>query len=410
MRSVASQPTLAGPEMSGNTDSLLLRRRTTTNKLFTDFQQSPLHDLNPIAQPGLTTRVTRNNTVGTSLDLIAEPWSRGNAEVLTVEGGYTPGLVAAAGTSLVGALLYGFHLGNMNSAAGAMRTDLGVPGGTGAPTPSQGVANDTAWGFAVSIFCLGALVGCSVVAPIADTIGRRRTILLKLSIFMLGSLLEALSVMPGCGTPPCTEAGLGFLLMLAGRAICGVACGATTVVVPMYLGEISPPHLRGALGTYFQLTCCTGILLAQILGLPAVFGHGHWWAAYLLLPLLPAVGQLVLQDRVVESPRWLASRTDAEAMQAQQVLAHLRGESVDSLAVIQELDMMQMSLGVASGPRGGGKGIGTMLVQPKTRKALLICVVCAIAQQVSGARTPGPMARLLVRLSAVLAHAHVRSG
>eukprot|EP00967_Tisochrysis_lutea_P046025 scaffold55839_cov23-Tisochrysis_lutea.AAC.2 len=382
MRSVASQPALTGPEMARNTDSLLIRRRTTTNKLFTDFQQSPLHDLNPIAQPGLTTRVTRNNTVGTSLDLIGEPWSPGNAEVMTVEGGYTPGLIAAAGTSVVGALLYGFHLGNMNSAATAMRADLGIPGGINAPTPEEGVANDTAWGFCVSIFCLGALLGCSVVAPIADTIGRRRTILFKLIIFMLGSLLEAASVLPAFRSTPCIGAGIGFFLMLGGRAVCGVACGATTVVVPMYLGEISPPHLRGALGTYFQLTCCTGILLAQILGLPAVFGHGHWWSMYLLLPLIPSGCQLLLQDRIVESPRWLASRSDKDAMQAQAVLAHLRGEEVDSLAVIQELDMMQMGSTVALGAPSGGQGIGRMLMQPKTRKALVICMVCAIAQQV----------------------------
>jgi MFS family permease len=419
MRAAASQPTLSGPELSGNTETLLLRRRTTTNKLFTDFQQSPLHDLNAIAQPGLTNRVTRNNTVGTSLDLINEPWSRGNAEVLTVEGGYTPGLVAAAATSLVGSFLYGFHLGNMNSAAGAMRIDLGVPGGDDA----QGVANDTAWGFAVSIFCLGAMVGCSVVAPIADSIGRRRTILLKLFIFLLGTALEVASVMPGCSSPPCTEAGLGFMLMLAGRFVVGMASGATTVVVPMYLGEISPPHLRGALGTYFQLTSCAGILLAQILGLPAVFGHGHWWAVYLMLPLLPILGQLVMQARLVESPRWLASRTESEALQAQKVLAQLRGEEEDSLSVVQELDMMQMNSNNATGSRGGG-GIGAMLVQPKTRKALIICVVCSFSQQVRAwrpgtrnrCRAPVPgecFARLCVRVflhgmaaDALPAHAH----
>jgi len=43
----------------------------------------------------------------------------------------------------------------------------------------------------------------------------------------------------------------------------------------------------------------------------------------------------IFQDRLVESPRWLASRSDAEALQAQAILAHLRGEAVGSLAVIQ---------------------------------------------------------------------------
>ena len=32
------------------------------------------------------------------------------------------------------------------------------------------------------------------------------------------------------------------------RVVTGVACGATTVIVPVYLGELAPPHLRGVLG------------------------------------------------------------------------------------------------------------------------------------------------------------------
>ena len=60
--------------------------------------------------------------MGASLDLIGDPWGADQADAITVDGGYTPGLVQAAGTAVVGALLYGFHLGNMNSAAAAVTT------------------------------------------------------------------------------------------------------------------------------------------------------------------------------------------------------------------------------------------------------------------------------------------------
>lgn len=40
--------------------------------------------------------------------------------------------------------------------------------------------------------------------------------------------------------------------------------GLTSGLVPMYVGEIAPTHLRGALGTLNQLAIVIGILVAQV--------------------------------------------------------------------------------------------------------------------------------------------------
>lgn len=45
----------------------------------------------------------------------------------------------------------------------------------------------------------------------------------------------------------------------------------------MYLTEISPVHLRGAVGTIYQLIIALSILISQILGLPEIFGTEHGW-------------------------------------------------------------------------------------------------------------------------------------
>lgn len=50
---------------------------------------------------------------------------------------------------VLGALCYGFNLGSMNTAAEAMRFNLGVPAGS--------ATGDSLWGFCVSVFCLGQL-------------------------------------------------------------------------------------------------------------------------------------------------------------------------------------------------------------------------------------------------------------
>lgn len=67
--------------------------------------------------------------------------------------------------------------------------------------------------------------------------------------------------------------------------------GLTSGLVPMYLGEIAPTHLRGALGTLNQLAIVSGILIAQVTG-PGLLGGwaGGWGSGYKLniLPSLPA--------------------------------------------------------------------------------------------------------------------------
>lgn len=55
-----------------------------------------------------------------------------------------------------------------------------------------------------------------------------------------------------------------FEMLILGRFIIGVYCGLTTGFVPMYVGEVSPTALRGALGTLHQLGIVVGILIAQV--------------------------------------------------------------------------------------------------------------------------------------------------
>ena len=96
--------------------------------------------------------------------------------------------------------------------------------------------------------------------------------------------------------------------MIAGRFVTGMACGATTVVVPMYLGEISPPELRGALGTSFQFTICISMCAAQVLGMGEFLGTPDGWPfgesrlLLLLLLLLLLMMMMMLLPITVSLP------------------------------------------------------------------------------------------------------------
>lgn len=55
-----------------------------------------------------------------------------------------------------------------------------------------------------------------------------------------------------------------FEMLIAGRFIVGLYSGLSTGFVPLYIEEISPTSLRGALGTLHQLGVVIGILMAQV--------------------------------------------------------------------------------------------------------------------------------------------------
>ena len=48
---------------------------------------------------------------------------------------------------------------------------------------------------------------------------------------------------------------------MSGRLGIGIACGLFTGLVPLYITEVAPVHLRGGLGTFNQLAVTSGILL-----------------------------------------------------------------------------------------------------------------------------------------------------
>ena len=110
----------------------LIRRVSTTDMLFMQHKESPLHDLAPVALPGLTSRVSRNNLTSLSLNELDAAFERvpDPESVMHVAGGFSRELVSAAGLAVICAWNYGFMLGSMNTASAAMRRTLGIASDT----------------------------------------------------------------------------------------------------------------------------------------------------------------------------------------------------------------------------------------------------------------------------------------
>ena len=91
---------------------------------------------------------------------------------------------------------------------------------------------------------LGAFVGSLVAGPISDTIGRKRVILASDFLFIVGSLVMANAE--------------SIAVLITGRIIIGLAIGVASMIVPVYLSEISPVRIRGRIVAIFILCVTAG--------------------------------------------------------------------------------------------------------------------------------------------------------
>ena len=110
--------------------------------------------------------------------------------------------------------------------------------------------------------------------------------------------------------------------LIPARLVIGFASGLSSVVVPVYLGEIAPPTLRGTLGTCTQFAMVIGILMSDIFAF-AFATDALWRWLYAITPIL-CLFQLSISPFLLESPRWLLSR-DEKSVEARIVIKQLRG-------------------------------------------------------------------------------------
>jgi MFS family permease len=100
-----------------------------------------------------------------------------------------------------------------------------------------------------AILSVGTFFGAIAAGDIADFVGRRTTIITGCLIFIVGCILETASTSIG--------------VMAAGRVIAGTGVGFISAIVILYMSEIAPKKVRGALVSGYQFCITIGILLAN---------------------------------------------------------------------------------------------------------------------------------------------------
>ncbi|XP_075213581.1 facilitated glucose transporter protein 1-like isoform X2 [Lycorma delicatula] len=272
---------------------------------------------------------------------------------------------AIAASAFGSAFQHGYNTGVVNAPEGLIEDWIYDIGRNRTGSSDQSSVT-LIWSVAVSIFCVGGMIGGAATGFVADKYGRKRGLLINNVFVLLAALLQGFSKWAG-----------SYEMIIAGRFFIGINSGLNAGLTPMYLAEISPLHLRGAVGTVYQLVVTISILASQILGLNTILGTEDRWPILLAMTIVPAIFQVFTLPVCPESPKFILVSKGKE-LEAQRALTWLRG----SLEVHDEMDEMRSEFeAMKLVPKVTLK---EMMVNSTLRIPLIISMMVMIAQQLSG--------------------------
>jgi sugar porter (SP) family MFS transporter len=216
-----------------------------------------------------------------------------------------------------GGIFFGYDSGYINGVAGTAGFYHSVEGSGASSLTSPHNS------LIVSILSAGTFFGALIAGDIAEWYGRRPTIIAGCFIYTIGVILQVAQT-----------SGLG--LIVAGRLIAGFGVGFVSAIIILYMSEVSPKRIRGALVSGYQFCVTIGLMLASIVDWATAnrtdtgsyripIGIQFAWAIIL------AVGLFLLP----ESPRYFVKKNEIE--KARNVLSRLRGQPANSEYIEAEL-------------------------------------------------------------------------
>lgn len=221
-------------------------------------------------------------------------------------------LIRAAFAGALAGLLFGFDTAVISGTTDSLVRVYGL-------SPSR-------LGVTVAIALLGTVISAISAGVIGQDLGGRTTLRLTAALYIVSAIGSCLA--------------LNWPMLLVARFIGGLAIGASSVVAPVYIAEISPAMWRGRMVGMFQINIVVGILLAYLsnyvvehLSLGAIE-----WRAEFGVAIIPAMLFFSMLFGIPQSPRWLITRDRPE--EARAVLAQI-GESNPGAELREIADAVQ---------------------------------------------------------------------
>ncbi|CCK73614.1 sugar porter family MFS transporter NDAI_0G06310 [Naumovozyma dairenensis CBS 421] len=224
-------------------------------------------------------------------------------------------------------------------------------------------------GLVVSIFNIGGLIGCLTLGDLANRIGRKMALVAVVIIFMVGLVIQIASIDK-------------WYQYFIGRIISGMGVGAISIFSPMLLSEVAPKHLRGTLGSMYQLMVTFGIFLGDCTNYGTkAYDNSVQWRVPLGLSFAWCLFMIAAMFFVPESPRYLIEVGKIE--EAKQSIATSNKVSIDDPAVQGEADLIQA--GIEAERAAGNASWGELFsTKGKVVQRLFMCCMLQSLQQLTG--------------------------
>jgi len=235
--------------------------------------------------------------------------------------------------------------------------------------------SDLQIGMVVSAPGFGVLFALPIASFIADKFGRKKTLQIIALVYIFSAFLSALAP--------------SFEFLIAARFIGGLAFTSVTLA-SMYIGEIAPTEIRGKLVAMNQINIVVGLSTAYFINyiiLQATSSGASWvtnlgidkntWRWMLGTEILPAIIWLGFLRTIPRSPRWLMLVSKVE--EAKSVMTRL----IPHERIELEIQEIQSSIDSQGGDTSILHQLKT-LMSPALRTALIIGLVYAIVQQITG--------------------------
>ena len=249
----------------------------------------------------------------------------------------------------LGGLLFGYDTGVISGTIGFMQTRFAL--------------DSTQTGWAASSALVGCILGAALAGSLSDRFGRRRILIVSAVLFLVSAITAALP--------------RNLTELAIARILGGIGVGMASMLSPLYISEIAPAGIRGRLVSLNQLAIVSGFLVVYFVNAwIQAAGDESWnvalgWRLMFGSGSIPAVLFFALLFTVPESPRWLVKQ--GRTGEALNVLVSVGGRAH------AERELREIREAIA---HEGGSIL--QVFQPGIRVAMVIAIVLAVFQQITG--------------------------
>lgn len=150
------------------------------------------------------------------------------------------------------------------------------------------------WSFSSGALQIGAIFGAMLVRYLAETWGRRKSLMGSGLLSSFGTGLAVIGYYVNC-----------FEIFILGRFVIGISLSIGTGVSSMFINEIAPIRYRGACGAVQQLFIGFGNFTSLVLTLPQILGKKHTWIIAVGVPIVCGIVQIIILYFTYDTPRYL---------------------------------------------------------------------------------------------------------